>query len=224
MFEEFGNTDKPFYRWIDKNPSGFVLNVKKSIDSDYAVIHRADCYHLKDFPAEKKSGVHKSDEYFKVCAPETTELISWIENYRPQVIKNTNIEECEDCRPHLDLNTLYHEYNGIHASECHLPDYKSGRESQIIVNKYEREPKLRKECLNHYGYRCVVCGIDFKKAYGGIGDSPIQIHHLNPSGQTDGNIKIDPVKDLRPVCPNCHAVLHSGEELYTIEDAKEMLS
>jgi 5-methylcytosine-specific restriction protein A len=38
--------------------------------------------------------------------------------------------------------------------------------------------------------------------------------------------KVDPIKDLRPVCPNCHAMLHqktppfSIEEMYNIVNKK----
>jgi hypothetical protein len=32
--------------------------------------------------------------------------------------------------------------------------------------------------------------------------------------------EIDPIKDLRPVCPNCHAMLHRRTPAYTIEELK----
>jgi len=37
------------------------------------------------------------------------------------------------------------------------------------------------------------------------------------------DIQLDPVKDLRPICPNCHAMIHRREPPYTIEDLRVML-
>jgi 5-methylcytosine-specific restriction protein A len=43
--------------------------------------------------------------------------------------------------------------------------------------------------------------------YPGIKDGYIHVHHLKLVSQ--GPRKIDPKKDLVPVCPNCHAMLHT---------------
>jgi 5-methylcytosine-specific restriction protein A len=32
------------------------------------------------------------------------------------------------------------------------------------------------------------------------------------------NYIVDPVKDLEPVCPNCHAMLHRKDPPYSIEE------
>jgi predicted HNH restriction endonuclease len=50
------------------------------------------------------------------------------------------------------------------------------------------------------------------------------VHHLKPLALTDGCYELDPVADLRPVCPNCHAMLHRGESVLTIEELRSMLS
>ncbi len=34
---------------------------------------------------------------------------------------------------------------------------------------------------------------------------------------------VDPVKDLRPVCANCHAMSHKREEPFTIEEMRQSL-
>lgn len=34
---------------------------------------------------------------------------------------------------------------------------------------------------------------------------------------------IDPIRDLRPVCPNCHLIIHSKKEPFTIQEVIEML-
>lgn len=95
--------------------------------------------------------------------------------------------------------------------------YIEGAKKQVRVNAYERDPKARKACLSHHGYNCVVCGFNFQSRYGEIGKDFIHVHHLKPLSLTDGEYKLDPVADLRPVCPNCHAMLHRGESVLSIE-------
>jgi DNA-directed RNA polymerase subunit RPC12/RpoP len=36
--------------------------------------------------------------------------------------------------------------------------------------------------------------------------------------------EIDPIRDLRPVCPNCHSVIHIKPRPYTIQEVKEMVA
>ena len=36
--------------------------------------------------------------------------------------------------------------------------------------------------------------------------------------------QIDPIKDLRPVCPNCHSVIHRDASPLSIEQARALLS
>ncbi|WP_419921299.1 hypothetical protein [Candidatus Poriferisodalis sp.] len=85
-----------------------------------------------------------------------------------------------------------------------------GAKNRVEVNRYERDPEARRLCLEHYGYVCQVCDIRFEERYGEIGRGFIHVHHLIPLGDIDDhdNHIVDPVVDLRPVCPNCHAMLH----------------
>lgn len=100
--------------------------------------------------------------------------------------------------------------------------YSEGRMQMSFSTSYERNPVARKICLEHYGYDCQVCGINFENQYGEIGKKFIHIHHLNPIGSS-GIQKVDPKKDLIPVCPNCHAMLHQQTPPYNIEDMKRMV-
>lgn len=85
-----------------------------------------------------------------------------------------------------------------------------GVKKRIIVNAYERSSKARQLCLKKYGYKCCVCEFDFGKFYGEIGDGYIEVHHLKPLNQINEKYQVDPINDLRPVCPNCHAMLHKA--------------
>jgi predicted HNH restriction endonuclease len=100
--------------------------------------------------------------------------------------------------------------------------YTEGARRQVLVNAFERDPKARKACLDHHGFDCAVCGFNFEGRYGDRGKDFIHVHHLKPMALTDGEYELDPVTDLRPVCPNCHAMLHRGESVLSIEELQQM--
>lgn len=101
--------------------------------------------------------------------------------------------------------------------------YVEGAKRQVRVNAYERNPKARAACLAHHGYDCSVCGLNFEKRYGDLGRNFIHVHHLKPLSLTDGKYSLDPVTDLRPVCPNCHAMLHIGAQVLSIEELRSIV-
>ncbi len=118
---------------------------------------------------------------------------------------------------------LVREIDATSPVECHpeeIPEgvkYFEGAVSYVKVNAYERNPAARDACLEHHGTNCAVCGFNFGAAYGEIGTDFIHVHHLKPLASVKKSYQVDPINDLRPVCPNCHAMLHrsalSVEEL-----------
>lgn len=115
-----------------------------------------------------------------------------------------------------------YDHQNLHPEEIIDPTlYLEGTTKQVLVNTYERDPKARKECLRIYGYKCKVCDLDFKEKYGSIGEHFIHVHHEIPLHTIKHEYILDPAKHLKPVCPNCHAMLHkmdnpSIEELRNI--------
>lgn len=99
-----------------------------------------------------------------------------------------------------------------------------GAKRTITVNAYERNVKARQLCIKYYGTTCIVCDFDFEKRYGEHGKYFIHVHHLTPIADIGEHYEVDPIKDLRPVCPNCHAMLHRVEPPLTIEELKTMLT
>lgn len=93
----------------------------------------------------------------------------------------------------------------------------------ITVNSYERNQVARKKCIDRYGTTCAVCGFSFKDKYGTIAEDFIHIHHLKPLYTINKEYEINPITDLRPVCPNCHAVIHLRDPVYSIEELKELI-
>lgn len=101
--------------------------------------------------------------------------------------------------------------------------FSEGAQTQRFVNAYERNPQARKCCIEHYGYNCSVCGFNFEDKFGSLGAGFIHIHHVRDLAEIASSYQVDPVKDLRPVCPNCHAMLHKAKPALSIEKLKEYL-
>lgn len=108
----------------------------------------------------------------------------------------------------------------IPASTPHI----EGKVRQILVNIYERSRSARTKCIAHHGKTCSVCSFDFARIYGEIGEGFIHVHHLKEVSSIGEEYQIDPVEDLRPVCPNCHAMLHASRPPLTIEALKMRLT
>jgi HNH endonuclease len=114
--------------------------------------------------------------------------------------------------------------------EFRLPDeipsgmaYNEGSVRRVDVNRYERDPRARLACIAAHGANCCICGFDFGMVYGAEAEGYIHVHHLRPLSEVGGESDVDPVEDLRPVCPNCHAVLHLDGRCRTIEEVKQLL-
>lgn len=96
----------------------------------------------------------------------------------------------------------------------------------LSVTSYERNQQARDACLSKYGYSCQICGLNFEQKYGPVGKNFIHVHHIDFISSFSGTPHIiNPVKDLIPVCPNCHAMLHrriNGKYLSPIELKKQL--
>ncbi len=94
----------------------------------------------------------------------------------------------------------------------------------VRVNAYERNPVARSRCLQYYGYRCTACLSDLSEIYGQVAEQFIHVHHLRELSTIGEEYEVDPIADLRPVCPNCHAVIHMATPPYTIEKVREFIA
>lgn len=88
---------------------------------------------------------------------------------------------------------------------------------------YERSPEARLACLAHKGYTCVACGTNMQQVYGDIAREFIHVHHLNQISDA-GAREVDPIKDLVPLCPNCHSVAHRREPPFSVDELKKFLA
>jgi 5-methylcytosine-specific restriction protein A len=101
--------------------------------------------------------------------------------------------------------------------------YTEGKTKTVLVNSYERNLVARQKCIEHYGAFCQVCNFDFGKIYGSIGKDFIHVHHVVDIATIGNEYSVDPIKDLIPVCPNCHSMLHKKKPAYLIDELKEMI-
>lgn len=111
------------------------------------------------------------------------------------------------------------------AAEELFPEvgYVEGAARHVLVNAYERNRLARGACLRHYGRSCAACGFNFEANYGEATAGYIHVHHVIPIAQVGTEYELHPIRDLRPVCPNCHAVIHRREPPFSIEEIKHML-
>jgi 5-methylcytosine-specific restriction protein A len=108
---------------------------------------------------------------------------------------------------------------GLHGVSG-LPE---GARTRVEVNRYERSPVNRAACIAHYGPICLACGFDFRSFYGELGEGYIEVHHLTPVSQMNESYFVNPIKDLVPVCANCHAMLHRTDPPMTIAALSDLL-
>lgn len=120
--------------------------------------------------------------------------------------------------------------SGVAHNKLQFPDevsgtatYVEGAVKQVFVNAFERSAKAVADCKAYYGTSCIICGFDFGKVYGEIGRGYIHVHHLVQLADIAKDYKVDPIKDLRPVCPNCHSMLHQRRPPLSIDDLKRII-
>jgi len=97
-----------------------------------------------------------------------------------------------------------------------------GAKKTITVNAYERNSEARDRCIKLYGLDCAVCSFNFESFYGLRGKDFIHVHHLTPLSEIGESYRVNPEHDLRPVCPNCHAMLHRKGNISIEELQKEI--
>jgi 5-methylcytosine-specific restriction protein A len=100
--------------------------------------------------------------------------------------------------------------------------YQEGQRTQVLVNRYERNRNARDECIRQKGTVCSVCQFDFGFFYGELGQGFIHVHHIVPVSQIGEEYEVDPIRDLVPVCPNCHAMIHRRNPALSIDELRQL--
>jgi len=102
-----------------------------------------------------------------------------------------------------------------------LEEFVEGFKRQITFENSYRDRKLIKEAKEKLGTRCCVCKLNFEERYGLHGKGFIEMHHLKPIKEGK---RSSTIKDLVPVCSNCHRMLHKGFAILSIADLKRIVN
>jgi predicted HNH restriction endonuclease len=127
------------------------------------------------------------------------------------IIKNLKDIETQSRKAHFfDENTFISE----------------GELKQTESEVYQRSKKLRDFAVQHYTVdgkiSCACCGFNFSDFYGeDIGKDFIEIHHIKPifayEGDDINKTLAEAVKNLVPVCSNCHRMIHRKQTILPVE-------
>ena len=113
---------------------------------------------------------------------------------------------------------IYNEYNDEEEKY-----FNEGKAKKVLVNVYERDIEARKKCIDYYGYKCFACGVILSDIYGKIANNFIHVHHIIELSSIKEEYNVDPIKDLRPLCPNCHSIVHRKSPALSIEELIELI-
>ena len=140
------------------------------------------------------------------------QLLAWVDKvYRGQISSNAN-------HPETAGATAFVEDISSASGED-----EEGEWQQVTVTRYERSRSNRKACLDHYGPACQACGMSFGDVYGALGTDFIHVHHEVPLHTLGGAKTVDPVMDMKPLCPNCHAMVHRNEPPMPVTQLRHLL-
>jgi hypothetical protein len=109
---------------------------------------------------------------------------------------------------------------GASSDQYESSYFSEGGRQEGAQSRIERSGPAREACIAAHGLKCTVCGLDFEDAYGALGAGFIHVHHLEPLSQ--GVREVDPVGDMRPLCPNCHAMAHREEPPVSLDRLRKI--
>ncbi|MCK4346985.1 MAG: HNH endonuclease [Thermoplasmatales archaeon] len=227
MSAKYFDNDKLYLRWVAKNKNGYVLNINANNNPEYRVLHSAKCYSVTNYQSDKPDGAFAERGYRKVCANSFQEIMNWVrENGGGHIRLHLGTSGCQvETSVTLPIDVpagmqKYHDFPDVIQSPKTVTE---GAKKIAVVNKYERDTAAREKCISKWGIKCSVCDFSFDEKYGQLGQGFIHVHHLKPLSEIGREYKLNPVKDLRPVCPNCHAMIHRSGQTISIEEMKKVI-
>lgn len=102
--------------------------------------------------------------------------------------------------------------------------HTEGARYSIVSTAIERNAKARNECIAFHGNTCHVCDFNFEQNYGDLGKGFIHVHHRVDLADKKSVHKVDPKKDLVPLCPNCHAMAHQKRPAISVEKLRKIVA
>lgn len=131
---------------------------------------------------------------------------------------------------HMDaINKLCENKKKSHApvlgiNESFAVNKAEGNRIEFYTTRYERHQKYRDAAIKIHGTQCQICGFDFKKMYGYIGENYIEVHHKKPLFSLDEEMIPNPETDMITICSNCHRMIHrKKDDIITPEKLTEII-
>ena len=126
----------------------------------------------------------------------------------PEIVQFTNDVKISNSITTIKLDLIFKEDLDQSWAERDIELFSEGKKITIMSAKYERNPRLRAECIRIHGFTCKICEFNFEDQFGKLGANFCHVHHIKPLSEIGHDHEVDPSTDLIPVCPNCHAMLH----------------
>lgn len=123
----------------------------------------------------------------------------------------------------LALLPLEEEPGAIGDAADDIIGLPEGAKTRIEVNRYERDRRNRAAALSIHGFGCKACDLNMADRYGDAATGLIEVHHVTPVSVLGEGYVIDPIRDLVPLCPNCHAVTHRRTPPFSVGEVREMM-
>lgn len=163
-------------------------------------------------------------------------------NWQAQVRKQLQVDSSDSTHTNSGKN-LFYSVNGLyggvwgirsqeildspdtydyHSNGEFAQEFSEGLHKTIKVNTFERNRALRKQCINIFGTNCIVCAFSFSQTYGYRGDGFIEVHHIVPLSEIRKLYTATP-EHLRPVCSNCHSMIHRFKPFLTINEMTDLI-
>lgn len=99
-----------------------------------------------------------------------------------------------------------------------------GARHYVFASRIERNSRNRVEAIRLHGYSCQACGFNFADVYGDIGRNYIEVHHVNPLADQDGEHIVNPATDLVCLCANCHRMVHRNKnQVLSVSELRAIL-
>lgn len=113
---------------------------------------------------------------------------------------------------------------GLTEDDMGFPEGKLKLRQHLVRERNSKVVRLAKKYYlkEHGKLVCEVCGFDFIRTYGSIGEGYIEGHHTRPVSEMNENERTQ-IEDIALVCSNCHRMLHRRRPWLLIDKLKELL-
>lgn len=225
-YDAFGSNVNWNWSWINEK--------KKFVIFGASTVHEAGDVQLilskaweRNLKGRKHSGYSQAIRHLARITDNGFKLFTFrqVESDPDPETGNVNMKSFEEELEERSLRMMNGNWYAVQANDfepvcqdaAENNEYIEGAKIPVSGWRIERNFEARQACLDHYGYQCKICDFDFESQYGELGEEFIHVHHLFPFSESQGERKVDPVKHLVPLCPNCHAMVHRNGQTRSLE-------